>query len=345
MIDGLVAPKPPRSPWQLLYGTAHRWRWRWYAKRAKHLPRPVISVGNLHWGGAGKTPTVAAIARHLNRLGKRTAILSRGYGRQGRGVCVVSTGEGPLLGPLVAGDEPVWLAGELPGVAVVVGNDRFEAGRHALERLEPSPEVFLLDDGFSHLGLFRDIDLVVLPADDPLAGGRLLPGGRLREPLASMSRVDAALMMGMDDAKTRELRDILRPFGFKGPAYPSDIQVLPAQLATGGELPPGSRVLLLAAIARPQRFVAAAKKAGYQVAHVLTFPDHHGYPDKSILKIEDSWKNSQMDAVLTTSKDRVKLLSRLDLPLAEMPIRALPDNRFWTWLEGKLAQQVVEHPV
>jgi len=305
----------------------------------------VISVGNLHWGGAGKTPTVAAIARHLNQLGKRVAILSRGYGRQDKGVCVVSNGEGPLLGPLVAGDEPVLLAGELPGVAVVVGSDRFQAGRHALERLDPPPEVFLLDDGFSHLGLFRDIDLVVFPADDPLAGGKLVPGGRLREPLDSMTRVDAALMMGMDDAATRELQEVLRPFGFRGPAFSSQVQVLPAQLAEGGELPPGSRVLLVAAIARPQRFIAAAQEAGYQLAEVLTFPDHHGYPDKSIQRIEKSWRDAQMDAILTTSKDRVKLWSRLDLPLAEMPIRARPDDRFWTWLELRLDQSVAESSV
>ncbi|MCB1058486.1 MAG: tetraacyldisaccharide 4'-kinase, partial [Acidobacteria bacterium] len=116
----LRSPPAPRSPWQLLYGAAHRLRRRWYRSRARRLPRPVISIGNLHWGGAGKTPLVAAIGRHLAARGLRVAVLSRGYGGDGRGVRIVSTGTGPLLGPLVAGDEPVLLAGEMPGVAVVV---------------------------------------------------------------------------------------------------------------------------------------------------------------------------------------------------------------------------------
>src|SRR3954449_3514798 len=107
----MKAPSPPKSPWQLFYGGVHFLRRRWYGARARHLPRPVISVGNLHWGGSGKTPLVAAIAAHLRDRGLAVCILSRGYGSQGRGVRVVSAGEGPLLGPLVAGDEPVLLAG------------------------------------------------------------------------------------------------------------------------------------------------------------------------------------------------------------------------------------------
>lgn len=335
-------PRPPRSPWQRLYGAAHRLRWYWYVRRAKQLPRPVISVGNLHWGGTGKTPVVAAIARHLTDQGLRTAILSRGYGRQDKRIRVVSVGDGPLLGPLVAGDEPVLLAGELPGVAVVVGSDRFAAGRHALERLDPAPEVFLLDDGFSHLGLFRDIDLVVFPADDPLAGGKLLPGGRLREPLAAMQRADAALMLGMPDIATQSLGDVLRPFGFAGPSFSCEVQTLPAQLIGGEPLLPESRVLLVAAIARPERFVAAVRQAGFSVAEALTFPDHHRYPERSLRQIERAWRNCRADAVLTTSKDRVKLLNRLDLPLAELPIRCSPVEAFWTWLSRQLDQQMAE---
>src|SRR5262245_39413720 len=179
-------PPPPISPWQILYGGAHGLRRRGYRDRARRLPRPVVSVGNLHWGGTGKTPLVAAIAAHLRDRGLAVCILSRGYASRGRGVRVVSTGSGPLLGPRTAGDEPVLLAGELPGVAVVVGPDRWQAGEHALRRLDPRPDLFLLDDGFSHLALARDLDLVAFPAADPFAGGRLFPSGRLREPLAAV---------------------------------------------------------------------------------------------------------------------------------------------------------------
>lgn len=336
------ALRPSRSPWQWFYGSAHKIRWHWHARYAKRLPRPVISVGNLHWGGAGKTPLVAALARHLSDQGMRTAILSRGYGRQSKGVHVVSSGEGPLLGPLVAGDEPVLLAGKLPGVAVVVGNQRYEAGRHALERLDPPPQVFLLDDGFSHLGLFRDLDLVVFPSDDPLAGGRLFPGGRLREPLAAMGRADAAVMMGMDTHQSRELGQALRRFGFAGPAFSCAIEALPIEMAAGGELKPASRVVLIAAIARPERFLAAAKEKGLQIIAELTFPDHHHYPEASLRQIQKTFQESQADAIVTTSKDLVKLLGRLDLPLAELPIRATPDEALWSWLLQRLNQQIAE---
>src|SRR6185436_4296801 len=190
----LKAPLPPRSPWQLLYGGAHGLRRRWYRGRAHRLPRPVVSIGNLHWGGTGKTPLVAAAASHLRDRGLAVCILSRGYASRGRGVRVVSTGEGPLLGPLLAGDEPVLLAGELPGVAVVVGPERHEAGMAALRRLPRPPDLFLLDDGFSHLALRRDLDIVVFPAADPFGGGRLFPSGRLREPLAAIARAHAVVL-------------------------------------------------------------------------------------------------------------------------------------------------------
>lgn len=272
------------------------------------------------------------------------AVLSRGYGGRRTGVHVVSTGEGPLLGPLVAGDEPVLLAGELHDVAVLVGPDRVAAGRHALERLEPPPEIFILDDGFSHLRLFRDIDLVVFPADDPFAGGRLLPSGRLREPLSSMRRADAALLTGARELAAPELAESLRPFGFEGPAFACPIRPEPARLASGELLASGSRVLCLAAIARPSRFLATALEQGFQVVESLTFPDHHAYPARSLRRIEKAWRRSGAEFVLTTTKDRVKLHGRLELPLAELPVRTVPEQGFWDWLRRRLRQQMTQEP-
>lgn len=331
----LLPPKPSRSPWQLAYGAAHRLRQRWYGFRARRLPRPVISVGNLHWGGAGKTPLVAAVAGRLRDLGLSVTVLSRGYGRREAGIKVVSTGEGPLLGPSLAGDEPVLLAGSLPRVSVVVGEDRYQAGLHALQRLEPQPEIFLLDDGFSHLKLYRDLDLLAFPASDPFAGGRLLPGGRLREPLSSAARADAALLTGASgegDFGSR-LAAALRPFGFRGPAFASAVTPSPAQLAPGHLLEPGSRVLLVSAIARPERFRVSVEAGGFEVAEEIRFGDHHDYPARSLARIEAAFAASGAAAVLTTSKDRVKLHGRLEAPLAELPVRAEPEDAFWAWLE------------
>ena len=344
------APPPPRSAWQRLYGAAHAGRRRYWARRAQRLPRPVVSVGNLHWGGAGKTPLAAAVARHLRDRpeGLRVAVLSRGHGRSDPGrVRVVSTGEGPLLGPAAAGDEPVLLAGELPRVAVVVGADRHAAGRHALAHLEPPPDLFVLDDGFSHLRLARDVDLLAFPAADPWAGGRLAPGGRLREPLASAARADAVLATGAGEAVesgelARHLVRELAPYGFRGPAFSAPARFEAPRWAAGGgaaagePLPPGSRVLLVSGVARPESFLRAVRGFDVTVTGELRFPDHHPYPEASLEGIRGAFAEQGARAVLTTSKDRVKLHGRLDLPLAELPLRLEPEPAFWQWLDGRL---------
>jgi tetraacyldisaccharide 4'-kinase len=348
----LSAPPPPASPWQLwqaLYGGAHGLRRRWYRARARRLPRPVVSVGNLHWGGTGKTPLVAAIAARLCDRGHAVAILSRGYASRGRGVRVVSAGQGPLLGPSVAGDEPVLLAGELPGVAVVVSPDRFHAGLHALRRLTPPPELFLLDDGFSHLALHRDLDILAFPAADPWAGGRLPPGGRLREPLRAAARASAVVLTGLEpgvQAAERDdpasagaaLAEALRPYGFAGPGFASVTRPGRPVLATGEPLAPGARVFLVTAIARPERFTATVRRLGFDIVGELRFPDHHRFPAASLERIDAAFRASGAAAVLATSKDRVKLLGRIDAPLAELPIRAEPEPAFWRWLDAALAR-------
>jgi tetraacyldisaccharide 4'-kinase len=333
----LVAPGPPRSPWQLFYGAAHRLRRSWYRKRARSLDRPVVSVGNLHWGGGGKTPLVAALAGHLRDRGEQVAILSRGYGGKGKGIRLVSHGQGPLLGPLIAGDEPVQLAGDLPGVAVVVGPDRWAAGKEALERLSPRPTLFLLDDGFSHLALRRDIDLLALPWTDPFAGGRLLPAGRLREPLSSSSRADAALLTGAPDEPNLgdELAATLRVHGFRGPAFAARVETEAPVLANGTKLPAGSQVLAVSGIARPEPFENSLRAAGFEVAEHLVFADHHAYPDSSFERIRRAWRDGYA-AVLTTAKDRVKIAGKLDLPLAELPLRSRPEPAFWEWFDGRV---------
>lgn len=335
----LNAPPPSRSPWQVLYGLCHGLRRRWYARRARRLPRPVISVGNLHWGGSGKTPLVIAIASHLKQHGLEVAVLSRGYGRHDSAVRVVSRGEGPLLGPRLAGDEPVLLAGALPGVSVVVGPDRYRAGRHALERLDPPPDIFVLDDGFSHLRLARDLDLLAFPNADPFARGRLAPAGRLREPLASAAHADAVLLTGRGlavDGGDRLAR-ALRSYGFAGPGFNAPTQIgEPRSVPPAEEVSPGARALAVSAIARPDEFHHTARELGFDIVERLTFPDHHRYPPASLDKIRHSYRQSGAELILATSKDRVKLQGRLDEPLVEIPVRAEPEADFFRWLDLRL---------
>ncbi len=347
----VVAPAPPRSPWQRLYSAGHALRYIWYRRRARRLPRPVVSVGNLHWGGSGKTPLVAALAAHLRDSGRRVAILSRGYRAAGSGVRMVSGwDDGPLLGPSTAGDEPVLLAGELPGVAVVVNADRAAAGQAALERLDPPPDLFILDDSFSHLALARDLDLLAFPLADPFAGGRLPPSGRLREPLAATRRAHAVLLTGegADAQAARTLARSLVQHGFQGRGFAAPTTVLAPRRTDGQPLAAGSRLLLVCAIARPDTFHAAAERiveeSGLTIADAITFPDHHAYPPPSLAKIAQRLRQSAAEVVLTTSKDRVKLLGRLHAPLAELPIEARPEPAFWRWLGERLDEIVTSAP-
>jgi len=164
------------------YGWAQRVRVQAYTQgwaTIKRLPCRVLSVGNLTLGGTGKTPLVEAIATMLRGHGQRVAVLSRGYGRRSQApITVVSDGGKCLVSPEAAGDEPWLLAEHLPGVPVLVGNDRYAAGMLAVERF--GVEVVVLDDGFQHLPLARDLDIVVLDSSDPFGGGYVLPAGRLR---------------------------------------------------------------------------------------------------------------------------------------------------------------------
>jgi tetraacyldisaccharide 4'-kinase len=267
-------------------------------------------------------------------------------------VRVVSTGragEGPLLGPSVAGDEPVLLAGELPGVAVLVCPDRAAAGRHAMAHLDPPPDLFVLDDGFSHVRLAREVDLLAFPSADPFGGGRLAPGGRLREPLQSVAAADAVLLTGpadeVDPDGGRALGAELARFGFHGEGFAAPIRPLPARTATGERVPEGTRVLLVSGVARPEGVLRSAREVGLTVAAELRFGDHHAYPESSLRKITESFRQTGVRAVATTSKDRVKLHGRLaeispvDVPLVEIPVACEPEPALFAWLDARLERR------
>ncbi len=232
-----AAAAPPRSPWQLFYGALLARRRRRARASAERLPVPVVSLGNLHWGGGGKTPFTAAVAGDLAARGLAVAIVSRGYRRTSRGPLVVSLGAGPRVAWSAAGDEPFLLAQALPGVAVAVGEQRVAAARLLLRELPHTPDLFLLDDGFSHVALARDIDLLLFPAADPFAGGRLAPAGRLREPLAAARHADAVVLTGCAASEMAtagaELAAALAPHGFLGPGFASASATGPPRSGSG----------------------------------------------------------------------------------------------------------------
>lgn len=328
---------PFARAWQHLYAAGHARRRRRAAVTAHHLPRPVVSVGNLHWGGGGKTPLVAAIAARLAAQGLAVTILSRGYRSTGHGVRLASRGDGLLLPPEVVGDEPAQLAASLPGVSVVVHPDRAAAGLWSLAELQPAPDLFLLDDGFSHVHLARDLDLLAFPAADPLAGGWLWPQGRLREPLASAAAAHAALLTGDGDPEmARALARELADHGLRGPLFRAPTHAL-APTLDGAPLERGRSVLLVSGVARPASVRITAEAAGLLVRDHLVFPDHHPYPTATCAAIERRAAALGGPLVVVTEKDAVKLAGRLAVPLAVLRIASEPEDAFWHWFADALA--------
>jgi tetraacyldisaccharide 4'-kinase len=291
-------------------------------------------VGNLVTGGSGKTPVVAAVAAVLSRLGHRPAILSRGYGRSRRApkLVVVSEGTGPLVPVDQSGDEPQMLARDIRGVPIVVAADRARAGQVAIDRFDST--VLILDDGFQHLRLERTVDLLVLsPAD---LAEKLLPSGRLREPLSAASAADAVLAYGGAAAAEQLARHVGVAQAFcVTPRY------LPL-LTLHGVLPPADkRVAAVAGIARPQRFTDALRKQGYDIVSEFTFPDHHWFTAADVREIESRARELDTSSVVTTAKDAMRLERHRDaltLTWAILPLSVFvePGAEFEAWLASRL---------
>ena len=267
----------------------------------RHLAGPVVSVGNLSVGGSGKTPVVARIAAVLRDEGLPVAVLSRGYGGSFRGeALVVGDGSRVLASAEEAGDEPVMLARELPGVVVAVGRRRDEVGRAVEARF--GRRVHVLDDGFQHLRLARDLDLVCLDVHD--LADRPLPAGRLRERPAALSRADIVLLTRVDAADEDHLRALESQLG-RERTFRVRRQVLGFRTLEGAETKPPARAFLVAGIARPERFRQDASGL-VDVAGALFFRDHHRYRPEDVRRAEARARAEGADAILTTAKDAVR---------------------------------------
>lgn len=269
------------------------------------LPRPVLCVGNLSVGGTGKTPHVMHLARWLAGEGCRVAILSRGYRRQGRGVTWVSDGAGTIATALEGGDEPVLMARSLPGVPVVVGESRAEAGREALARVPV--DVFLLDDGFQHLSLARDFDLLLVDCENGLGNRLTLPLGRLREPPSHARFADGLVVTKCPDAEagTRVARTVPFPVG-RPRAFSRLVPrgIVDAKGRPMEGIPAGSGVFAFSGLARNGQFRDTLESAEYRVEGFLPFPDHHRYDLADMARIA---RESGGLPAITTEKDLVRI--------------------------------------
>ena len=345
-----------------VYGAFQNLRSTCYRKHLIHsrkLPCPVISIGNMVVGGTGKTPMTVFMAGRLRQLGYRVLVISRGYkGTARNAVTMVSDGQSVCVDPETAGDEPYLLACRLKGIPVMVGSNRFAVGQLAMERFQP--EVIILDDGFQHLQLARDLDLILLDYRKPFGNRHLLPRGTLREPQSALKRCSAIVLTRCPAAADPQsllaehpLKDMpLHPPVFSTSHVPSlyrvprDKQVSPAGLsAMDIPDPPGAGthhpVAAFSGIARNDDFRQTLESLGFYIAYFAEFPDHHWYSDRDLAAIEKAAQQASARYMVTTEKDYMRIAHRktwpLDLIVVGVRISFGEDEeRFLSFLENKI---------
>lgn len=302
-----------------LYGAAMKARRVLYQTgrfRVHRLGAPVISVGNLTTGGTGKTPLVEWIANELAQKGRRVCILTRGYGRQKSGTRVlVSNGNEILVDADRAGDEPLLLAERLKGrAAVICDADRFSAGHWAVENLKS--DVFVLDDGFQHLGVARNLNLLTIDATNPWGNRRLLPAGILREPLAELGRADCIVITRADDPdQTGELQREISKLSSGCAVFRSRMvlrrlrEVARRESSAATDEIQAASVAAFCAIGNPESFFSLVRRGGYDLRHTRAFRDHHRYAQADIDRVVRESITCGAQILLTTAKDEVKLRS------------------------------------
>jgi len=314
------------------YGGIVRLRETLYKKgllQSKRLPCPVISIGNITVGGSGKTPMTIYVAELIKHLGYGVAIISRGYKGQAEKIGgVVCDGRRICMGPDTAGDEPFMVAQRLKTVPVIVGQNRFKAGRLAIREFKP--DVLLLDDAFQHLKLHRDLDIVLLDSKAPLGNTYLFPRGTLRESASALSRGDAVVLTRSDIGKTPSLDQIKKYFPRK-PIFHSFHSPYIYKIVTGNrsqsrDLPTISskydfdifrnkRVFAFSGIASNDDFRRTIESFKCKLENLSGFPDHHQYSDKELEEILKSATDLSVEFIFTTEKDYVRMAHKIKWPI------------------------------
>lgn len=306
----------------------------------QRLPCPVVSLGNVTVGGSGKTPLAELAALTLVALGAAPALVSRGYGRVTRGVQVVADRGGVRLGARAAGDEPLLLAERLPGIPVIVGENRFEAGRQAVEAHGAS--VIVLDDGYQNRTIAKSLEILVVSARAPWGNGRLFPRGQLREPLSTLRRSHLVVVTNPTgeeevDAITRTLRVHDSP----APVVTARYEPLEVRRAGDGARLPlselrGRRLLGVGGLASPRSFMETLRGLGVPLAGFAEFGDHHWYSDSDLAEVARRARLAGAEGLITTEKDAVRLreLTLPHLPLWVLTVRMVLVTGQAAWVEA-----------
>lgn len=340
----------------MLYGAAIKVRRALYERkifRAENLGATTISVGNVTVGGTGKTPLVAFIAAVLAENGEKVCILSRGYKRENaRARVLVSDGKKILAGVRQAGDEPFELANKLLGKALVVSDaNRAAAGKWARKRFGAT--AFVLDDGFQHLKVKRDLDIVCIDATNPFGNGKLLPQGILRESLSNLRRADLIIVTRANLVEKKQIEELKKEISkfvsadkifvaenkFVNLTALKEIPANPPGVEENKKLTtyrsPLTTCLAFCALGNPENFFAQLRRENFNLTATETFPDHHFYTQKDIEELEKLARKSGAEFLVTTVKDAVKLRNlKFDLPWAAAEIALVFDD------EAKLIAQI-----
>ena len=293
--------------------------------KSYRLPCRVISIGNITLGGTGKTPTAIYLAQLFQNKGIQPVVLSRGYkAKSSATTAVVSDGTTTLMDAREAGDEPFLLSQALPGIPVIIGPDRGVSGRFACEQF--SPEAVILDDGFQHQRVKRDVDIVLIDLHHGFGNGYLLPRGILREPVSSLSRANLFLLTkqmgsGTDD----QLKQQIRRCNPDAPIFHTHYAVRSVRnLNEQKEVPldqlQGKKILALSGIGNPHYFSFLLQQSGMLVTEEWTLPDHHDYTEKDTSRARGYL--TRVDYIITTAKDSCKMDRELfhDLPILTLEV-------------------------
>lgn len=309
----------------LLYSALIKLRIFLYSRgifKMKRVGCKVVSVGNLTVGGTGKTPTVELIARKLRDEGYKVVVVSRGYGRKSTAeIGVVSDGQELLMSPLEAGDEPYMLAKKLRDVPVLVGSNRFDVCSYALTRFDP--DYFILDDGYQHIRLKRDVNILLVDGELGFGNGFVFPRGPLREPIAGVNRADIVLMNKTPQHGNDEL---LSQIGkaksgipiFKSTYRPESLIALDSFEEVDINILDGTRVCALSAIANHSSFRSLLVSIGADVQMDRIFADHYSFVPDDIKTVLKEAHQQDISMIVMTEKDAVKM-EGLDL-VSEIPI-------------------------